>query len=72
MATYLTTYAIGNIVYLKTDTEQLQRIVVSIAIFPGGIQYELGCAHESSHHWEIEMSGVADESLKLGIDASQN
>jgi hypothetical protein len=51
------TFEFGDIVYLKTDTEQLPRIVIGIKMSAGGgILYELSqdCAYD--YHYEIEIS----------------
>jgi hypothetical protein len=39
---------LGSIVYLKTDKDQLPRIVVRISISINGIMYELACGSSVS------------------------
>lgn len=53
-------YDIGDVVYLKTDTEQYERIVVGITIRPIGIVYQLAYEDDESSHYEIEMSDTKD------------
>jgi len=48
-------------VYLVTDTEQSERIVVSISIHPNNlIMYSLMCGVETSDHYEFELSDKVD------------
>lgn len=50
-------YNIGEIVYLKTDTEQRERMVSSIKVFnDGNILYYLCCGTNETTHFEIEIS----------------
>lgn len=50
-------YKFNDIVYLKTDPEQKQRIITEINIKPNLIlMYELACGSESSWHYEFEIS----------------
>ena len=56
-----TKYDIEDIVYLVTDTEQSERIVVSISIHPNNlIMYSLMCGVETSDHYEFELSDKVD------------
>lgn len=49
-------YSIGDIVYLKTDREQLQRIVFSINITKLELTYRLACGSQISDHYDFEIS----------------
>lgn len=50
-------YGIGDIVYLITDTDQKQRIVVAVEFRNNyEIIYTLKCGVESSWHFDIEMT----------------
>jgi len=49
-------FEIGEIVYLKTDKDQLERMVTGIMITPAGVQYRIGCASADSWQYEIECS----------------
>ena len=48
-------YDIADIVYLKTDFEQYQRMITGIRVAPNGIIYELSCGQNSTLHFEIEI-----------------
>lgn len=50
----------GDIVYLKTDPEQLERQVSGILKRPGATLYELCCGTESSVHYSFEISVEID------------
>lgn len=50
-------YEIGDIVYLKTDSDQFIRIVTSIRVYKNGdVTYGLGCGTEDSAHYDFEIS----------------
>lgn len=50
-------FNIEDIVYLKTDIDQHERMVTGIFIRPGEkITYELSLGEFSSDHYEIEIS----------------
>lgn len=49
-------FNIGDTVYLKTDKDQLPRIVTSIRIFPTGVCYCLSQGTTDTIHYEIEIS----------------
>ena len=54
-------FNIGQVVYLKTDPEQLPRIVISILIGADSlIQYRLMCGTEESLHYAIEIDAEKD------------
>jgi hypothetical protein len=56
-----TKYGFGPIVYLRTDKEQLPRIVTRMQISPNmTVTYELSCGTESSWHFDIEISEERD------------
>lgn len=48
-------FEIGQTVYLKTDTDQDQRIVTAIQITPSGVTYALSCGPDLSWHYEVEI-----------------
>ena len=63
---------LGEIVYLKTDDEQLPRIVTRISIIGGSmpdsiITYEVSQGDQSSEHYESEIITNKDLKFKLGI-----
>ena len=50
------TYDIGDIVYLVTDPDRLERVVISITIIPQYIvTYQLACGSEVSTHYNYEI-----------------
>lgn len=61
-------FNIGDIVYLKTDPDQLARIVIGIFVYPGGIYYTTACGTNTYNAYEVELSHEPNQNLKLGID----
>lgn len=58
-------YEIGDIVYLKTDADQLARIVTSIQVFKvGELIYKLACGINESPHYDFEISKEPDLVIK--------
>jgi hypothetical protein len=58
-------FQIGAIVYLKTDIEQLPRIIIGILIYPdNGLVYKCGQSTDDDWHYEIELSDTVDILLK--------
>lgn len=52
-----TKYNIEDTVYLVTDSEQLERTITAITIYPNNlIMYELMCGVEQSEHYEFEIT----------------
>ena len=50
-------FNIGDIVYLKTDKEQEERIVCGITIYnKGELMYKLSCGLDDSSHYEFEIT----------------
>lgn len=49
-------YSLGQSVYLKTDKEQLERVVTGITQRPSGVLYLLSCGVNESPHYDIEIS----------------
>lgn len=50
-------YEIGQVVYLKTDTDQIPRIVISISVYKGGeLLYKVASGTSTSEHYEFELS----------------
>lgn len=50
-----TKYEIGDIVYLRTDSEQEERMVTAIWVNANGVKYELSCGLNYSVHFAMEM-----------------
>ena len=64
--------AVGDVVYLKTDNQQLPRIVTEICLQGGTmsnyiILYELAQSDVESKHYDSEISKTKDKNLTLGI-----
>lgn len=57
---------LGDIVYLKTDKEQLPRIITGIIIRPSGCGYYLSCGVGESLHYDFEFSYEENVILKTG------
>ena len=54
-------FAIGDTVYLKTDTEQSKHIVTGYIVRPGGrLIYLISCCNSESHHFDIELTPERD------------
>jgi hypothetical protein len=53
-------YNLGDIVYLKTDPDQLRRIVTAIVVGPNGLLYDLSIGGGGSQHYDIEISVEKD------------
>lgn len=49
-------YKLGDIVYLNTDQEQLERIVTELRVTPNGIKYLLSITTEETIHYDIKIS----------------
>jgi hypothetical protein len=59
------TFDIGDIVFLKTDTEQLPRVITGILMRPNGFLYYLSNSTNETSHYEIEISKEVNETIKL-------
>lgn len=56
----------GDIVYLKTDDEQQERIVTGMMLrYTGVVIYELSCGATSSNHYDFEISEEINNSIKV-------
>jgi hypothetical protein len=53
-------FQFGQIVYLKSDTDQLERIVTEYWVRPGSIQYFLMSDSWGSWHYGFEISKTKD------------
>jgi hypothetical protein len=49
-------YSIGDIVYLKTDKEQLERMVTGVCQKPLSVIYEIASGTSTNWAYEVEMS----------------
>jgi hypothetical protein len=53
---FISDFSIGEIVYLKTDTEQKPRIVTGVFFFESGTSYTLASGEASSSHYKCEIA----------------
>ena len=53
-------HKIGDIVYLKTDPEQRERIVTSIQLYQKDIIYCLSCSEDTTRHYDFEIAKEKD------------
>lgn len=60
-----TKYDIGEKVYLKTDSEQKERVVTQILMTPGTLIYTLSCGTEETTHYDMEISIEKDIVKKI-------
>jgi len=49
-------YDIGDMVYLHTDNDQLQRFVTGILVKPSSLTYALSCGSNESWHYDFEIT----------------
>jgi hypothetical protein len=60
-----TKYNIGDIVFLKTDKEQVPRMITGILIRPYGYLFYLSKSDLETTHFEIELTSDINELIKL-------
>jgi len=65
-------FKLGEIVYLKTDEEQLKRIITCIQLSGGSmddkvISYELSQGDTNSEHYGSEITKDVNDLTKLGV-----
>ena len=53
---YRIKYNIGQTVYLRTDADQLERLITGINIRPNGISYALTNGTNESYHYDFEIT----------------
>jgi hypothetical protein len=63
-----TKYDIGSLVYLVTDSEQLDRMITGIKINPSGLVYTLAEGTNETFHYEIELSDKRNIIKALGLN----
>lgn len=49
-------FDIGQIVYLKTDPEQMKRMITAFTVTKSDLIYEVSCGANVSKHYDYEMS----------------
>lgn len=60
-------YDYGDIVFLKTDPDQLERIVCKLICQPGNICYGLSMGSTFSEHYDFEISAQKNLMKELNI-----
>lgn len=61
-------FGLGDIVYLKTDPDQLERMVTECSFKGSGeVVYNLNLGPSESYHYEIEISSKKDLMKQLDI-----
>jgi len=59
----ITEFELGEIVYLKTDRDQLKRMISGATVRPGGVLYHISCGPSESSHYFVEISKDIDYSI---------
>ena len=57
-------YNLGQTVYLFTDKDQAEKIIIGILLRPDGIQYQVACGTIYSWHYELELSSEMNLAYK--------
>lgn len=60
MHVFKSEFGIGEIVYLKTDLEQLERLITCVNFRPSGVLYTLQQGTNETIHYEIEITNLKD------------
>ena len=58
-------YEIGEIVYIKTDLEQLPCIVVELVVSKNSIMYVLSRNLDTCKFYDYELSDTPDKNIKI-------
>lgn len=53
-------FNLGDLVFLKTDSDQKQRMVTKISVTLSGVYYALNCGIEESLHYSAEITADRD------------
>lgn len=65
---FKTKYNIGQVVYLRTDDEQLPRIIAGIIIRYSGMIYCLACGTTETNHYDFEFSITKNTLIILNVE----
>ena len=65
-------FKLGELVYLRTDLEQLKRMITEVSILGTSmndsiVMYELSQSDQSSKHYSSEISRNKDTNINLGL-----
>lgn len=59
-------FELGDIVYLKTDSEQLERMITGVCLREKGlISYEISCGERCGWHYGFEITTEKDVLKKI-------
>ena len=61
-------YNLGDIVFLRTDREQLPRLVTRIIVTQSGILYSLANSTTETTHYEFEIATEINVLIKMKYD----
>lgn len=61
-------FLIGETVYLRTDPDQMERLVTGLIIRPGSNLYLLSSGVETSSHYDFEISPERNVNKSLNIE----
>lgn len=64
-------FAIGQIVFLRTDPDQLVRMITGIKVCPGYLLYCVSICSEETNHYDFEVSTEKDLCMILGIEGNK-
>lgn len=56
MTSFKSRHNLGDFVYLTTDPDQLQRVIVEVIFSAIGVVYTLACGTEYSRHTALEFA----------------
>lgn len=65
-------FRIGQFVFLRTDPEQVERLVVGYIVRATGILYEVAYLNHVEDCYDIQLSATRDEVKRLGVDKNSN
>jgi hypothetical protein len=69
MGVFKSKYNFGDVVYLKTDPDQLPRMISDIKFSPDcHTIYFLACGTICTEHYELEISESKNKLMSLGIE----
>ena len=58
-------YTNGDMVYVKTDLDQYERMITGVHFRPHGINYSVSFGDHETAHFEIELSSKKDTNKGL-------
>ena len=61
-------FKIGQTVFLKTDTEQFERLVTGYMVEQKSITYSLACGEITTDHYSFEITSDKNIMIGLGLE----